>query len=180
MQIRKNPDWKTTLFAQKCVPKTQDLLHIDNPLFSVAGTGQTKARESLVYSQNTRASLLPRDGPVPSRLRHREPCGASPRALLDEEALCIYRFPLFTYFRSVTRSLLAQGEIKSSTGINCSLPQEARVTARRGTYVQFIKPRPGSAAEDDKPTQPSPGSPARVPREANLLLTDLLRQEALL
>lgn len=117
MQICKNPDWKTTLFTQKYVPKMQDLLHIDNPLFSVAGTGQTKARETVVYSQNTQASLPPGDGPVPSRLRHREHCGASPRALLDEEALCIYRFPLFTYFRSVTRSLLAQGEIKSNTEV---------------------------------------------------------------
>ena len=35
--------------------------------------------------------------------------------------------------------------------------------SRRGMYVQFIKPRPGSAAEDDKPTEPSPGSPTRVP-----------------
>lgn len=50
---------KTTLFGQKCVPKMQDLFHTDNPLFSVAGTGQTKARESLVYSQNTEASLPP-------------------------------------------------------------------------------------------------------------------------
>lgn len=57
MQIWKNPEWKTTLFGQKCVPKAQDSLHIDNPLFSVAGTGQTKAKESLVYSQNTQASL---------------------------------------------------------------------------------------------------------------------------
>lgn len=117
MQIWKNPDWKTTLFGQKCVPKMQDLFHTDNPLFSVAGMGQTKARESLVYSQNTEASLLPGDGPMPSRLRHREPCGASPRALSDEEPLCIYRFPLFTYFRSITRSLLAQGEIKSNTEV---------------------------------------------------------------
>lgn len=43
------------------------------------------------------------------------------------------------------------------------------MTAQRGTEAHFIKPGPGSAAED-KPTAPHQGLP-RAPREASLLST---------